>query len=319
MIKKLWNFLKTLFSKQSQQSNIEELDSGISIDQLILNAKAGDAEAQYNLGVCYETGDCIEQDIKQALYWYQKSVEQDFALAKYALSKMYAEGNCVEQDFAKAIPMMQEAAEAGVNAAIYGMGMAYQYGRHVEANLAEAMKWYQLGAVKGDSACQCNLGALYVRDDDKRDLDLALKWITKSAEQKWPLGLYNLGYIHDALLEDTKENKVKALSNYILAARRGEPNAHFRLGLFYANGNQAVQKDRAKAFSYFLYAAQNEIARAQTLVGIHYINGDGVEKDEASGLIWLHHAIKNGDSLAQTTLSELGYEITSEGYTATNS
>ena len=59
------------------------------------------------------------------------------------------------------------------------------------------------------------------------------------------------GYIYDALLEDTKENKLKALSNYILAARLGEPNAYFRLGLFYANGNQVVQKDRAKAFSHF--------------------------------------------------------------------
>lgn len=310
MITKIWNLLKTWFRKKSQQSNIEELEDSISIDQLILNAKAGDAEAQYNLGICYETGDCIEQDIKQALYWYQKSAEQDFALAKYALSKMYAEGNGVEKDLAKAMPMMLEAANAGVNAAIYGMGMAYQYGRYVETNLSEAMKWYQLGTEKGDSACQCNLGALYVRDDDNYDIDLALKWITKSAEQQWPLGLYNLGYIYDALLEDTKENKVKALSNYILAARRGEPNAHFRLGLFYANGNQAVQKDRAKAFSYFLYAAQNDIARAQTLVGLHYINGDGVEKDEVSGLIWLHHAIKNGDDFAQTTLTELGYKIT---------
>ena len=302
----IWNLLKKLLCKRKQNSSIED---SISIGQLILNAKAGDAEAQYNLGICYETGNCIEQDTEQALYWYQKSVGQGFALAKYALSKMYAEGNGVDKDLAKAIPMMQEAAEAGVTSAIYGMGMAYQYGMYVEPDSSEALRWYQLGAEKGDSACQCNLGALYVRDDDKRDIDLALKWITKSAEQKWPLGLYNLGYIHDALLEDTKENKVKALSNYILAARRGEPNAHFRLGLFYANGNQAVQKDRAKAFSYFLYAAQNDIARAQTLVGLHYINGDGVEKDEVSGLIWLHNAIKNGDDLAQTTLTELGYKI----------
>lgn len=100
----IWNLLKKLLCKRKQNSSIED---SISIDQLILNAKAGDAETQYNLGICYETGNCIEQDTEQALYWYQKSVGQGFALAKYALSKMYAEGNSVDKDLAKAIPMMQ--------------------------------------------------------------------------------------------------------------------------------------------------------------------------------------------------------------------
>ena len=95
----IWNLLKKLLCKRKQNSSIED---SISIDQLILNAKAGDAEAQYNLGICYETGNCIEQDTEQALYWYQKSVDQGFALAKYALSKMYAEGNGVDKDLAKA-------------------------------------------------------------------------------------------------------------------------------------------------------------------------------------------------------------------------
>lgn len=303
----IWNLLKKLLCKRKQKSSIED---SISIGQLILNAKAGDAEAQYNLGICYETGNCIERDTEQALYWYQKSVDQGFALAKYALSKMYAEGNSVDKDLAKAIPMMQEAAEAGVTSAIYGMGMAYQYGRYVEPNSSEALRWYQLGAEKGDAACQCNLAALYIREGFEKKRDLAIQWMTKSAEQDWPLGVYNMGYIYDVLLEDTKNNKQLALEYYTKASNLGEPNAHFRLGLFYAQGNQVVQKDQTKAFNLFMIAAQQGITRAQTIVGIHYVNGYGVEKNWEEGFGWLIAAWKNGDDYAKTTLEELGYEFT---------
>ena len=35
-------------------------------------AKQGNAQAQFNLGVMYSSGEGVTRDAKQAVYWYQK-------------------------------------------------------------------------------------------------------------------------------------------------------------------------------------------------------------------------------------------------------
>ena len=52
-----------------------------------LNAANGDAEAQYNLGVCYANGWGVPKDPKQAMYWYTKAAEQGNEDAQNALMK----------------------------------------------------------------------------------------------------------------------------------------------------------------------------------------------------------------------------------------
>ena len=38
-----------------------------------LEAKQGDASAQFHLGVCYYDGNGVLQDFKQAVYWFTKA------------------------------------------------------------------------------------------------------------------------------------------------------------------------------------------------------------------------------------------------------
>ena len=47
-----------------------------SVKKYLAAAKAGDAAAQYNLGVCYYNGDGVPKDLTQAAYWFRKSAEQ---------------------------------------------------------------------------------------------------------------------------------------------------------------------------------------------------------------------------------------------------
>ena len=44
-------------------------------------AHRGVPEAQYELGVCYRRGEGVEQDIKTALYWYEKAADQGYLRA----------------------------------------------------------------------------------------------------------------------------------------------------------------------------------------------------------------------------------------------
>jgi hypothetical protein len=58
-------------------------------DDFIVAAKQGDANAQYGLGWCYETGKGVTKDYSQAVFWHKKAAEQGNANAQYSLGLIY--------------------------------------------------------------------------------------------------------------------------------------------------------------------------------------------------------------------------------------
>ena len=54
-------------------------------------AELGNAEAQYKLGCCYETGTGVEQDLNEAEFWFRKAAEQGYEKSKDALERLGAE------------------------------------------------------------------------------------------------------------------------------------------------------------------------------------------------------------------------------------
>ena len=65
-----------------------------SIEELRARAEAGDAQAQFNLGLRYDNA----QDYAEALRWYRLGAEQGQFAAMRNLGLMYAEGRGVPQD-----------------------------------------------------------------------------------------------------------------------------------------------------------------------------------------------------------------------------
>ena len=63
-----------------------------SFNEVKESAEQGDAEAQFNLGIMYYTGEGTLTDKKQAFYWYKKSAEQGIAEAQFILGVMYDTG-----------------------------------------------------------------------------------------------------------------------------------------------------------------------------------------------------------------------------------
>ncbi len=60
-----------------------------------VDAQAGDAEAQFNLGVMYDRGQGVPQDDVQAAEWYRKAAEQGHAGAQHNLGSAYYDGRGV--------------------------------------------------------------------------------------------------------------------------------------------------------------------------------------------------------------------------------
>ena len=112
-------------------------------------AEKGDAEAQFNLAVCYDNGKGVLQDDKQAVYWYTKAAEQGDADAQYNLGNSYSNGEGVLQDYKQAVYWYTKAAEQGHAEAQNNLCLSYAIGRGVLQDYAEAYAWALHAALNG--------------------------------------------------------------------------------------------------------------------------------------------------------------------------
>ncbi len=93
-----------------------------TLEEMKTHAEYGDAEAQANLGVCYELGVGVRKDIKQAVKWYKRSAAQDHPGSLNNLACCYDAGNGVSRDKEMATILWRKAAELGDDSALINLG-----------------------------------------------------------------------------------------------------------------------------------------------------------------------------------------------------
>ena len=113
-----------------------------AVEATRLAAERGDAGAQSNLGVMYESGRVVPQDETEAVRWFRLAAEQGFAQAQSNLGAMYESGRGVPQDETEAVRWFRRAAEQGHAAAQSNLGVMYGNGRGVGRDQTEAVRWY---------------------------------------------------------------------------------------------------------------------------------------------------------------------------------
>jgi TPR repeat protein len=105
-------------------------------------AEAGNADAQFNLGLMYDKGEGVPEDDAEAVKWYRLAAAQGQAFAQYNLGLMYANGNGVPEgvpeDFVQAYAWHNLAAAQGHKGASKSKGFARK--RMTPAQIAEAQK-----------------------------------------------------------------------------------------------------------------------------------------------------------------------------------
>lgn len=65
-------------------------------------ANAGNASAEYQLGLSYELGRGVDKNDKAAFRWYQAAAQQELPLACLHLGRFYEDGRGVPRDYVKA-------------------------------------------------------------------------------------------------------------------------------------------------------------------------------------------------------------------------
>jgi TPR repeat protein len=101
-------------------------------------AKAGNREAQFQLGGLYADGQGVPQNDAQAAKWFRKAAEQKMPRAQYNLGVMYANGRGVLQDDVQAHMWLNLSAAQGWNDAVEARGLITE--KMTPKQLAEAQR-----------------------------------------------------------------------------------------------------------------------------------------------------------------------------------
>ncbi|HEY7708966.1 MAG TPA: tetratricopeptide repeat-containing serine protease family protein [Candidatus Entotheonella sp.] len=83
-------------------------------------AQAGEAVAQYSLGILHASGLGVPQNYQEAARWFQQAAQQGYGEAQYNLGLLYARGQGVPQDYIQAYKWLELAARQGIAGAAQG-------------------------------------------------------------------------------------------------------------------------------------------------------------------------------------------------------
>ena len=253
-------------------------------------AEEGDADSQFYLGVMYEKGTGVKQQIPQAIFWYIKAAEQKHARAHYNLGNLFFNGRGVSVDHQEAARRFELAAELGYQPAQFNLAYAYEKGLVGAKNPKAAFKWYLRAAEAGLVKAQIRVAKAYQAGDlTKQDNSKAIEWFERSLKKKeTPEVRYHIGMIY---LEEEATQEV-GLRYLRLAAESGERLAQYQLGFAYGKGD-VVKQDYEQATFWYKRAAKQQVADAQYLLCLSYSLGRGVPVDVVLAHVWCSAAEKN--------------------------
>lgn len=127
------------------------------IQKIRNDAEAGNADAQFNLGLMYRKGDGVPQDNALAAQWYQKAADQGNSEAQLNLGVMYRKGLGVPQDEQKACELYTKSAEAGNISAQFNLGLLYYKGQGMPRDMQTSKKWFGKACSQGhQKACEAH-------------------------------------------------------------------------------------------------------------------------------------------------------------------
>lgn len=274
-------------------------------------ARAGDAQAQYEVGNYYRKGvipgifetpdnkeaarwysksafggsadgmvayaGCLiqgylEHNPKEAVKWYEKAAKKGNSSAYYNLGVCYDKGIGVSTDYTKAFEYFKKAAETGIMQAVNSLAICYYHGKGVAKNTTEAFRLFKVSAEGGNPAGFANLGRCYM--------------FGQGIDINPHMGVYW----------------------YEKAAEAGYADCQFFLGqLFYKGATEycegvSINTDYMKAAHYLEMAVDNpntpDYAKAETysLLSKCYRLGRGVERDEHKADALNEQAASYGDA-----------------------
>ena len=295
-------------------------------------AEAGDAEAQFNLGLIYaghtdaqnnlgwenfgrgwdfsRDVEEMEEDDAEAVKWYRRAAEAGHIEAQYWLGYMYANGEGVEEDDAEAVKWYRLAAEGGHPEAQDVLVQKGEDAYDADDYATALTEWTPL-AEAGNAQAQTALGEMYLYGKGvPQNFAEAAKWYRLAAESGHTEAQNTLG-------------KIAEIASIQIAAEAGDAEAQYTLGKEYDDytylhnvcflgfGEVSCRPDpyrfdldfAEEAVKWYRRAAEQGHTLAQnTLAEMYRYGTGGVEQDGSEAVKWYRLAAGAGDADAPYNL-----------------
>jgi hypothetical protein len=109
-------------------------------------ARAGYAQAAFDLGLLYDLGYGVGPSAATAFQWYKRAADAGLGVAALNVGVMYDSGRGTPLDRTEAAIWYARAAALGQVRAAFNLGQLYEFGEGVPQNDAAAIAWYSVAA-----------------------------------------------------------------------------------------------------------------------------------------------------------------------------
>lgn len=171
---------------QQSKDLLSEHNFKLAIPILKKAAEGGNAEAQYNYGVCFEQGIEVQKNDTLANEWYLKSAMQGYDGGEYKIAYSYAEGRCCAQNPEQAFYWSLKCAKQNDPDCMFYITGFYMDGVGVQKNIDSMLVWaIRLGSLPDIenlylsgriTSARANLAVMY-RDGNKIKKDLVKSYM----------------------------------------------------------------------------------------------------------------------------------------------
>ena len=252
---------------------IGQLNAKTSLEESLgtIQSKAlnGDAHYQGILALFHKFGEKgLAVDIEEAKRWATLSAEKEGAIGLCTLAALCLESGKINRgyflyDEAYLHSNLLALSKSKDPVSLYCLGMVEI--DNPPRNFTKGIRHLELSAEKGFASAQATLGMIYFTGiGAKKNYPGAIKWCSRAATAKHPLGM-------------------------------------FYLGMAYATGN-GLEKNDDYSIRWIRAAADRDLAVAQTTLGMKFSTGDGVKKNLQTGIYWLEKAVELGSAEAKLQL-----------------
>lgn len=226
-------------------------DYGRAVANLREPAAAGDAAAQFYLGLAYAFGHGVVADADKAAHWYERAAQAGYPRAQVNLALLLLDGarGADTDTVQRARDWLMRAAAQGDGRAAHHLGLMHFRGHGVARDYTAAREWWEQGVARGDRSSAFNLGVLYRRGlGVARDPAKAIEWWQRAAYAGLAEAQNALGgaYQNGA---GVAFDLIEAWAWFRLAAEQGLPvaelNAELVRGRLDAAGRERAELRRA--------------------------------------------------------------------------
>jgi uncharacterized protein len=273
------------------------------LDSLEAKAQAGDPEAETMLALAYHAGTLLKMDDAKALRLLQQAASRGFVAAEEAVGIFCQAGFGMPPDKAQAVSWYTKAAQHGSKDAATNLALMYANGDGIQKDAAKAATWFRNAAEAGDATAQLNLAALYHRGEGvPQDDTQAALWLSKAADQGLRPAMLELAGWN--LRPEHGGNVDAAIGWYKKAADQGDASAQVALGDIFADPKLG-RLDYSQAVDWYRKAADQGQSAGEFGLGTRYLLGQGVPQDLDEARRWLTPAANLGHPYAQLSLAKM--------------